>query len=101
ALAVLSSMPSKSQSPDVVSYNAAVNACEKGRTWERAIGLVQEMLRGGGVAPDIITFNSAISACEKAQQWEIALSLVAVLTSQGLSPDRVTFNAALSACSGG
>ncbi|CAE8591103.1 unnamed protein product, partial [Polarella glacialis] len=76
-----------------VSYNAAVNACEKGRTWERAIGLVQEMLRGGGVAPDIITFNSAISACEKAQQWEIALSLVAVLTSQGLSPDRVTFNA--------
>ena len=30
--------------PNVVSWNAAISACEKGKQWEGALGLLQEMV---------------------------------------------------------
>ena len=30
--------------PNVVSWSAAISACEKGKQWEGALGLLQEML---------------------------------------------------------
>ena len=31
--------------PDVVSWNAAISACEKGKQWEGALGFLQEMVQ--------------------------------------------------------
>ena len=30
--------------PDVMSFNAAMGACEKGKQWAEALGLLQEMM---------------------------------------------------------
>jgi pentatricopeptide repeat protein len=50
--------------PDVITYNAAISACERGRQPERAVQLVVEM-QAQELRPDAITYNTAMSACEK------------------------------------
>ena len=54
----------RSLTPDVVSHSAAISACEKGKHWEEALGLLQEMLRRS-LTPDAVSRNAVISACEK------------------------------------
>ncbi len=51
---------------DVISYNTAISACEKGGQWQRALDLL-ERCEFAGIKPDVITYSSAIS--EKGRQW--------------------------------
>ena len=51
--------------PDMVSYNAAVSACEKGRQWEWSLALMSEAV-GERLTPNVITLSATITACEKA-----------------------------------
>ena len=67
--------------PDVVSYNAAISACEKGKQWEGALTLLQEMVRLV-ITPGVVSFSAATSACEKGTQWEGALSLLQAMVCQ-------------------
>ena len=53
--------------PTVITYNAAISACEKGQNPLQTPHLLQEMLLRGRL-PDVITYNAAISACEKGQK---------------------------------
>ena len=55
---------------DVITYNAAFSACEKGQQWQLVLGLLAEMAFVM-VHKDVITYNAAISACEKGQQWRL------------------------------
>jgi pentatricopeptide repeat protein len=70
----------------VITYNAAISACEKCFQWERAlsllIGLQQSSLRS-----TIVSYNAAVSACEKAKQWQWALSLLAEIRAAHLELD--------------
>ena len=50
--------------PSVVSWNAAISACEKGKQWEEANGSLQEILRQL-LKPDVLSWNAAISVSEK------------------------------------
>ena len=54
----------RSLTPDVVSHNAAISACEKGKRWAEALRLLQEMLRTS-LTPDVVSHSAVISACEK------------------------------------
>ena len=47
-----------------ISYNAAISACEKGKQWEEALRLLQQMTCRT-LTPDEISYNAAINACEK------------------------------------
>ena len=51
----------------VITYNAAISACEKGQMPQQALHLLQEMLLRG-LLPNVITYNAAISVCEKGQK---------------------------------
>ena len=49
--------------PDVISYNAAISACEKGQQWQQALSVLAEMQQTA-VLPYVISYNAAISACD-------------------------------------
>ena len=51
--------------PNVITYNALIIACEKGKQLERALELSEAMQLSVHVS-----FNAAISACEKGKLWE-------------------------------
>ena len=51
----------------MITYNAAISACEKGQKPQHALPLVQK-LQLRGLRPAVITSNAAISACEKGQK---------------------------------
>ena len=50
--------------PKVITYNAAISACEKGQKPHQALHLLQE-LQLRGLLPNVIPYSAAISACEK------------------------------------
>ena len=60
--------------PDVVTYNALMNACEKGKQPEQALEFFEVMQRHG-VAPNMITYNALISTCGKSFQPKQALEV--------------------------
>merc|ERR1712118_57970 len=96
ALSLLDEMRERGVSPDVISFNAAISACEKGGQWERALSLLDEM-RESGVSPNVISFNAAILSCAKASQPGVAMQLFDQLEASQLQVDQVTFNAILDA----
>ncbi|CAJ1401389.1 unnamed protein product [Effrenium voratum] len=83
--------------PNIVSYGAAVSACEKGAQWQIALALLQE-LAAGSLRPNLLVCNAAISACEKGNQWRHAVQLLALMQTTGIQADMITYCAALSAC---
>jgi pentatricopeptide repeat protein len=97
ALELLSKMRRRGIEPDVITYNGAISACEKGSQWERALELLREM-RERGVEPNVVTYSAAISACEKGLQWERALELLSEMRECGVEPDVITYNAVIEAC---
>jgi hypothetical protein len=67
--------------PDVITYGAAVSACQKGAQWQQALGLLAWMQQSGlvpnvrqqvtqlsGPVPDVVTYNTAVSAHEQGSQ---------------------------------
>ena len=42
--------------PDVISYNAAISACERDAQWEQALGLLPEM-RSSRLEPTVISYK--------------------------------------------
>eukprot|EP00397_Hematodinium_sp_SG-2012_P010854 GEMP01010980.1.p1 GENE.GEMP01010980.1~~GEMP01010980.1.p1 ORF type:complete len:618 (+),score=142.76 GEMP01010980.1:258-2111(+) len=83
--------------PDVVSYNSAISACEKGHQWELTVRLLRDMCRIKHMTPDVVSFTAAISACGKARQWGLALELLQTAL-QRVRPDVIIYNACMSAC---
>ena len=70
----------------MITYSAAISACEKGQKPQQALHLLQE-LQFRGLLPDVITYSAAISACEWGQQPQQALHLLQELQLRGLLPD--------------
>ena len=60
---------------DVISFSAAISACEKGGQWQRALSLLEDMCKEG-VTGNVIGFNAAISVCEKEDEWQRELSFL-------------------------
>ena len=58
--------------PDVIGYNAAISACEKGGRTDDALDLLAEM-KGRGLEPNVITYNAIIKVCFDARRYAEAL----------------------------
>ena len=76
ALKILAEMQAQGLERNVITYSAAISACEKGYQWQQALELLAEM-QAQGLETNVITYNAAISPCEKGSQWHEALKLLA------------------------
>jgi pentatricopeptide repeat protein len=72
--------------PDVITYNALMNSCAKGKQLKHAQKVFQAMQRQG-VVPNVIAYDTLISACEKGAQPERALELFEAMQRQGVVPN--------------
>ena len=97
ALQLLREMQRQSVKPDVISYNAAISACEKGAQPEQAVQLLRAMQQQS-VEPDVIRCSASISACEKRARPEQALRLLREMERQSVEPHVISYNDAFSAC---
>ena len=73
-------------SAQVISYNAAISACEKAGRHDVVFQLLEQM-RGRAVHPDLISYNAAISACAKSGKLDLAMQLLAQIPKSNLTPD--------------
>eukprot|EP00913_Durusdinium_trenchii_P016179 g15204.t1 len=78
------------QTPDVISFNSAITACERALQWQAALQLLEAMGEAA-LQPNRTSFNAVISACETRWPWALAL-----LAEMG-EPDVVSFSALASA----
>jgi len=85
---------------DIISYNSAISACEKGAQGSRALELLHR-LPASALQPDTISYNASISACEKGQQWEKTVELLVEMRQLELECSVITYNALISACEKG
>lgn len=82
---------------DIISYNAAISACEFSAPLSLSLSLLHEALHLR-LPVNVITCSAAISACEKASAWREALGLLGLLGESTASANLVTYNAAMAAC---
>eukprot|EP00913_Durusdinium_trenchii_P030633 g28690.t1 len=81
----------------VISFSAAISACECNLEWQRGIFLLQMMLESA-CAPDVIALNASFQNCEMARQWEMALALLRQGLQWHLEPDVMSWTMVLGAC---
>ncbi|CAL1153555.1 unnamed protein product [Cladocopium goreaui] len=87
-------MQQRSLKPNMVSYGAAITACEKSCHWPVALAILWSNMKS--LERNAVSFNAAISACEKAGEWQLALALLDIMLAKKLA-DKTSFNAAISA----
>ena len=54
-------MQRKGLEPNMITYSAAISACEKGKQPDKALELLEDMQRKG-LEPGMFTYSAAISA---------------------------------------
>ncbi|CAE8628679.1 unnamed protein product, partial [Polarella glacialis] len=74
AVALLARMPKVGLNPNVISYNAAICACERGLQWESVLDLTRQM-SAARVAMNTATHTAALMTFSSAGRWQEALSL--------------------------
>ncbi|CAE7724569.1 unnamed protein product [Symbiodinium sp. CCMP2456] len=99
ALGVLEEMQTLQFAPYIVSYNAALKACERGGQWSAALALFHDM-PSVMLTPDQISYTALIESLGQQKFWEEALQLLARMDTEGTAPDVVAYSAAMAACAG-
>ncbi|CAK0858177.1 unnamed protein product [Prorocentrum cordatum] len=59
----------------LISYNAGISACEKGRQWQRALSLLSEMWEVK-LVPNIISLSAGVLACERSGHGQQAILML-------------------------
>ena len=88
---------------NVVSFGAALAACDRGSFWQHALRLFRCLaspMVSPFATPNNITWNATISACSRAKQWERACGLLAQMTEAQSKPDTITINSTMRSLGG-
>ncbi|CAJ1401757.1 unnamed protein product [Effrenium voratum] len=80
---------------NLISYNAAANACEKAERWPEVLDLVGG-LNDKSLQGDRFSLSSLLSALSAGHHWQAATR---ALSDRSFQPDAVAYNAALGGCS--
>mmetsp|Transcript_40075 Transcript_40075/g.114658 ORF Transcript_40075/g.114658 Transcript_40075/m.114658 type:complete len:96 (+) Transcript_40075:382-669(+) len=75
AIEVLIEMQRSVVSPNVISFSAAISACDRAGQWVQALALLAAAL-AAGLEPDVFAFSAAISACSTAGLGQAAVKLL-------------------------
>ncbi|KAH0883387.1 hypothetical protein HID58_059483, partial [Brassica napus] len=87
AITVFDSMKRYGLRPNLVTYNAVIDACGKGgMEFSKVAEFFNEMERNG-VQPDRITFNSLLGVCSRGGLWEVARSLFDEMANRKIEQD--------------
>ena len=103
ALSLLRRMNESKLRVDPQTYSSVISACEAAGQWQRALGVLQTMMKTKGKEGDgysrlnLYCFNAAISACEKGGAWVEALELYYRMMDKGgtVAPNFVTLSSIL------
>ena len=82
----------------VISFNAAISACNGG-CWKSALLLLHKM-REIGMSASVVSFSAAISVCKVGVQRE-QFCLLQKMCDAGMTTNVISFKAAISACEKG
>ncbi|KAM1189924.1 hypothetical protein ACFX2J_025539 [Malus domestica] len=96
---VLESMKDSGLKPNLVTYNAVIDAYGKGEwslrgrggLWEAAQNLCSEMV-DGGIDQDIYTYNTLLDAICKGGQMDLAYQMMSEMPSKNILANVVTFS---------
>lgn len=98
-LALFRRMKEERIEPDVKTYSSMISACEAAGEWQRALGILENLIeesidRDDDSLLNMHCFNSAISACEKGDAWVEALEIYERMVDIGgsISPNFVTIS---------
>ena len=88
--------------PNVVSFNAAMEACAKAGRWREGMTLLSDLREGwgaaAGVRPDVRSYAAVLACLRAGGQWENALELLEEMEGGGLAlPDVGCYGAVMSA----
>ena len=83
--------------PTVVSYGAAINACEKAGEWKPAFSLLHAA-QASGISPNTVMYDACISTYGKGGQWQMACLHVSRMAVAKVKRIDISFNSAISAC---
>merc|ERR1712224_840893 len=72
--------------PDVITYNALISTCEKGKQPEWALQALGAMQRQD-IAPDVVMYKALIGACANGKRKERALEALKAMQHQGMVHD--------------
>eukprot|EP00913_Durusdinium_trenchii_P029842 g27965.t1 len=101
AFSLLKQLDSKLLSPTVVTFGAAISACEKSSRWPSALQTFEEVesWRDTPVKRNVILCNATMSSAGKGLQWLEALQIFSrARCNQQLGLSTTSSNAVLSAC---
>lgn len=80
----------------VVTFGAALTACERGRQWLSALQLLTKM-PATSLQGNVVTYSAALAACADAVQWHAACQLFWDMASASVEANTVVFGAATGA----
>eukprot|EP00434_Breviolum_minutum_P014687 symbB.v1.2.012951.t1/scaffold892.1/size156909/3 len=102
ALELLLAAEVETLQPSLISFSAAISACERGCIVFGRLNLGHlsslEAVHSAVGKADVICYSAAISACEKGSQWSKALDILHGMPSRHCTPNVISYNAAISAC---
>ena len=87
--------------PDVLSYNACLDACEKGKKWVVALNLLR-LMWCQGPPPQAASVEAVLSVCETCCSWQHSLQVITDLAelsseAEGRLPRAWTYGAGVEA----
>ncbi|CAL1146703.1 unnamed protein product, partial [Cladocopium goreaui] len=82
--------------PNMITYGAAISACDRLGESQQALLLLQH-LTVGRLRCNVIACSAAISACEKCAEWQNALRLMQMMKDKEIEAHVISYNALISA----
>ncbi|KAL1322921.1 hypothetical protein HN51_067929 [Arachis hypogaea] len=102
AVRLYRSMRPLGMEPNLITYNALIDAGAKGHVDFSIVAKFVDEMVANGIMPDRITYNSLLSVCVPGGAWEIARDLFAEMRNKGHEQDVYTYNTYLDVlCKGG